>query len=127
MLPDRFASGNGPQKNCRYKPAALEKQRRYSPRELGARAGISGKYIGMIEREERSPTVDVVAKLVIALGAEPQDLFAAADQRISSWAKSQGVKQLLVAALRASLPIAHIVELHFDLRGPTHWDEKAPS
>ena len=39
--------------------------------ELAARAGLNRNYIGMIEREENSPTVDTLEKLAAVLKIEP--------------------------------------------------------
>ena len=50
--------------------------------ELAARAGLNRNYIGMIEREENSPTVDTLEKLAAVLNIEPK-LFFADDELIS--------------------------------------------
>jgi transcriptional regulator with XRE-family HTH domain len=53
----------------------LRKQKGLSQEELAFQAGINRNYVGQIEREEKSPTVDVVEKLALAIGAKPADLF----------------------------------------------------
>jgi transcriptional regulator with XRE-family HTH domain len=53
----------------------LRKQKGLSQEELAFQAGINRNYVGQIEREEKSPTVDVVEKLALALGVGPQVMF----------------------------------------------------
>lgn len=48
-----------------------------SQEELAHRAGINRNYIGMLEREEHSATVDMLEKLADALEIDPIDLFLA--------------------------------------------------
>jgi transcriptional regulator with XRE-family HTH domain len=47
----------------------------YTQEQLSARAEVNRNYTGMIEREERSPTLDVVEKLAAALDVEPSVLL----------------------------------------------------
>lgn len=65
--------------------AAERRRLAMSTRELSHRAGVSQAYIVALERARTSagrrgpnPTVDVIARLAHALGADPQRLFAAA-------------------------------------------------
>ena len=44
--------------------------------ELAHQAGINRNYVGQIEREEKSPTVDVVEKLSCSLEVSPSDLLS---------------------------------------------------
>ena len=60
--------------------------------ELAARAGLNRNYIGMIEREENSPTVDTLEKLAAVLKIEPK-LFFADDELISDAVGLQGSSQ----------------------------------
>ena len=60
--------------------------------ELAARAGLNRNYIGMIEREENSPTVDTLEKLAAVLKIEPQ-LFFVDDELISDALGLQGSSQ----------------------------------
>ncbi|MGY8667006.1 MULTISPECIES: helix-turn-helix transcriptional regulator [unclassified Bradyrhizobium] len=56
----------------------LRRQRRksgLSQEELADRAGLNRNYIGMIEREENSPTVDALEQISEALGIDPVVLF----------------------------------------------------
>jgi transcriptional regulator with XRE-family HTH domain len=53
----------------------LRKQKGFTQEELADSAGINRNYVGQIEREEKSPTVDVLEKLAIALEASAVDLF----------------------------------------------------
>jgi transcriptional regulator with XRE-family HTH domain len=54
----------------------LRKQKDFTQEELADVAGINRNYVGQIEREEKSPTVDVLEKLSIALEVNAVDLFA---------------------------------------------------
>ena len=53
----------------------LRKQKGFTQEELADNAGINRNYVGQIEREEKSPTVDILEKLAIALEARAVDLF----------------------------------------------------
>jgi transcriptional regulator with XRE-family HTH domain len=53
----------------------LRKQKDFTQEELADVAGINRNYVGQIEREEKSPTVDVLEKLSIALEVSAVDLF----------------------------------------------------
>jgi transcriptional regulator with XRE-family HTH domain len=53
----------------------LRIERGYTQKELSKLAGINHKYAGMIEREERSPTVDTLEKIAMALKVEPVALL----------------------------------------------------
>jgi transcriptional regulator with XRE-family HTH domain len=49
----------------------LRLERGHTQEGLSALAGLDRNYIGMIERRERSPTVDTLEKLAKALKVEP--------------------------------------------------------
>ena len=49
----------------------LRRDRSRTQEQLSALAGIDRNYTGMIEREECSPTVDIIEKLAKALGVDP--------------------------------------------------------
>ena len=53
----------------------LRKQKGLSQEELAFRAGINRNYVGQIEREEKSPTVDMIEKLAATLDVDPGTLF----------------------------------------------------
>jgi transcriptional regulator with XRE-family HTH domain len=53
----------------------LRKQKELTQEELAFRAGINRNYVGQIEREEKSPTVDALEKLCGALDVEARSLF----------------------------------------------------
>jgi transcriptional regulator with XRE-family HTH domain len=53
----------------------LRKQKGLSQEELADSAGINRNYVGQIEREEKSPTVDILEKLAIALEVGAVDFF----------------------------------------------------
>ena len=54
----------------------LRKQKGLSQEELAFQAGINRNYVGQIEREEKSPTVDMIEKLARPLDVEPILLIA---------------------------------------------------
>jgi transcriptional regulator with XRE-family HTH domain len=54
----------------------MRKQKGFTQEELADVAGINRNYVGQIEREEKSPSVDILEKLSIALEASAVDLFA---------------------------------------------------
>jgi len=62
----------------------LRKQKGLSQEELAFQAGINRNYVGQIEREEKSPTVDVVDKLAGAMGVKPEDMLTLRTFRRSS-------------------------------------------
>ena len=53
----------------------LRKQKGLSQEELAFQAGINRNYVGQIEREEKSPTVDMIEKLASSLGMSPELLL----------------------------------------------------
>lgn len=53
----------------------LRLARGYTQEELSELAGINRNYTGMIEREERSPTVDMLEKIAKALAIDPVTLL----------------------------------------------------
>ena len=53
----------------------LRKQKGFSQEELAFPAGINRNYVGQIEREEKSPTIDVIEKLCAALEVNPTVLI----------------------------------------------------
>ena len=57
----------------------LRNERGLTQEELSALAGINRNYTGMIEREQRSPTVDMLEKLAKALQIDPVVLLQADD------------------------------------------------
>ena len=50
---------------------SLRKARGLSQEELAHRVGINRNYVGMIERRESSPTIDMLERLAVALGVDP--------------------------------------------------------
>lgn len=53
----------------------LRRKSDLSQEELADRAGLNRNYIGMIEREENSPTVDALEQISEALHIDPIVLF----------------------------------------------------
>ena len=54
----------------------LRKQKGLTQEELAFQAGINRNYVGQIEREEKSPTVDVIEKLSGSLGVSPAAMLS---------------------------------------------------
>jgi transcriptional regulator with XRE-family HTH domain len=53
----------------------LREERGLTQEELAARIRINRNYVGMIERQENSPTVAMLERIARALGIEPARLF----------------------------------------------------
>jgi len=53
----------------------LRLERGLTQEELAARIRITRNYVGMIERQENSPTVAMLERIAKALGIEPVRLF----------------------------------------------------
>ena len=54
----------------------LRKARSLTQEQLALEAGLDLTYVGDIERGQRNPTVDVLARIAGALGCHPRDLLA---------------------------------------------------
>ena len=57
-----------------------------SQEELAARAGLHRNYVGMIEREERNPTLSTIEGLAKGLKSRPSELIAKSEARCG-WQK----------------------------------------
>ncbi len=53
----------------------LRQQRGWTQEELAGRTGVNRNYIGMIERQENSPTIEMIERLSTALKIEPMALL----------------------------------------------------
>ena len=53
---------------------ALRKQRRLSQERLGERSGLSGKFLGEVERGEKSISLDSLYRVAVALKVQLRDL-----------------------------------------------------
>jgi transcriptional regulator with XRE-family HTH domain len=53
----------------------LRQERGLTQEELAVRIRITRNYVGMIERQENSPTVAMLERIAKALGIEPARLF----------------------------------------------------
>ena len=53
----------------------LRAQKKLSQESLAALADINRNYVGMLEREQFSATIDIIEKLADALGVEPTTLL----------------------------------------------------
>ena len=60
----------------------LRKQKGLSREELAFQAGINRNYVGQIEREEKSPTVDMIEKLANTLDIDPVNLLGRQQRRL---------------------------------------------
>ena len=52
------------------------RQKKLTQEELAFQAGINRNYVGQIEREEKSPTIDVIEKLCGVLKVLPEALLS---------------------------------------------------
>lgn len=59
----------------------LRQENSVSQEELAHRAQVNRNYVGMIEREEYSVSVDLLEKLAAALGVDPLEFFRADDKK----------------------------------------------
>ncbi len=59
---------------------ALRKQRGHSQERLGDRAGLSGKFIGEVERGEKSISIDSLYRVSVALEIPLRELTDVADK-----------------------------------------------
>jgi transcriptional regulator with XRE-family HTH domain len=59
----------------------LRVERDWSQEELAAKAGIHRTHVGFIERAERTPGLDVLAKLAAALEMSISELVAGIDEK----------------------------------------------
>ena len=50
-------------------------ERGLTQEEVAERAGLNRNYVGMIEREEHSPTIDVLERVAVVLDLDPHDLL----------------------------------------------------
>ncbi|MGH6957468.1 MAG: helix-turn-helix domain-containing protein [Caulobacteraceae bacterium] len=53
----------------------LRQSKHLSQEELAARAEVSGNYVGILEREEKAVSIDVLERLAEALGVDPVEFF----------------------------------------------------
>lgn len=63
---------------------ALRREQRMSQEQLAARAGLSYKFIGEIERGVGNPTIDTLAAVSAALGVDVSELFGVQPSRPST-------------------------------------------
>lgn len=57
----------------------LRQEKSVSQEEVAHRAQVNRNYVGMIEREEYSVSVDLLEKLAAALDVDPMEFFRADD------------------------------------------------
>lgn len=59
----------------------LRQEKSVSQEELAHRAQVNRNYVGMIEREEYSVSVDLLEKLAAALDVDPMEFLRADDKK----------------------------------------------
>jgi transcriptional regulator with XRE-family HTH domain len=96
----------------------------WSQEHLGRAAGLGGKYIGIIERGEKSASFEAVEKLAKALGVQSYELFVPMMRRTD--AVERHVRALLgdagridVAAVEDFLKTLVVGLRKLDRRGPS--------
>lgn len=57
----------------------LRRRKGWSQETLAAEAGLHRTYVSGVERGDRNPTIEVIAKLAKALGVRPADLLKDAE------------------------------------------------
>ena len=74
----------------------IRKERKWTREKLGKEIGTSGAIIGMYEREERTPSVEVARKIAYAMGVSLDFLVGNTDVRLDSdiIEKIQQIQQL---------------------------------
>ncbi len=85
---------------------ALRKTRRLSQESLGERAGLSGKFVGEVERGEKSISVDSLARVAEALGVGLEELLQSPAVRNPD---AQRIYALVLATPRSRLRNAYAV------------------
>ena len=82
MQLDQFSKAERPRiqltDRLRWSYRRLRQDRGLSQEELAHRVGINRNYVGMIEHEENSPTVETIERLCKALDADPLCSFGGA-------------------------------------------------
>ena len=95
----------------------LRNQKHLSQEQLALSAEITTAYLGQIERNEKNPTVAVVAKLCGALGIELSDFFSQKEMPqngLDSWTmqivyqvknENDEVKQIILQMIKQALKL----------------------
>jgi len=81
---------------------ALRSARGWSQEELGARAGLTYKFIGEIERGQKSPSLDSLGAIAAGFDLDIAELFAVAD-RAEPYPRLSGDSLAVVREARDSL------------------------
>jgi XRE family transcriptional regulator, regulator of sulfur utilization len=74
---------------------ALRKQRELSQERLGKGSGLSGKFIGEVERGEKSISIDSLYRVSVALEVPLRDLTDIGDQRTVSTDEAEKIFALV--------------------------------
>ena len=59
----------------------IRNEKDWTQEELGDRADLSVRYIGQIERNQTTPSIEVLGRLAKALGVSPGELLTARKRR----------------------------------------------
>jgi XRE family transcriptional regulator, regulator of sulfur utilization len=74
---------------------ALRKQRALSQERLGKRSGLSGKFIGEVERGEKSISLNSLYHVAVALGVPLRDLTDIGDKHTVSTEEAEKIFALV--------------------------------
>jgi transcriptional regulator with XRE-family HTH domain len=74
---------------------ALRKQHALSQQRLGKRSGLSGKFIGEVERGDKSISLDSLYQVSVALGVSPCDLTDVGDKHAGPIGEAKKVFSLV--------------------------------
>lgn len=88
----------------------LRKNARLTQEQLAGAANIDPKYLGSVERGEKSPSLEVLERLILALKVEPYEPFLFSLGRRKAIERSGD--DALLALIRNSDPSAKILVMH---------------
>ncbi len=95
------------------------RKRGLTQEKLGERAGISGKYIGEIERAEKVPGLLVIVRIAAALGINPASLICTlaenCEEKQNAMDHIGAINRILMDKDQATLKkVLHILHIIFD-------------
>ena len=90
---------------------ALRRERRLSQERLGKRSGLSGKFIGEVERGEKSISIDSLYRVAVALDVPLRELTDVGRQRQPAGVREETERILAIITRRSEdqLSRAHTV------------------
>ncbi len=88
---------------------ALRKERMLSQERLGKRSGLSGKFIGEVERREKSISIDSLYRVAVALNVPLRELTDIGRDRQSAGVREEAerVRAIVVGRTEGELSRAH--------------------